>query len=57
MSVLFPFSTVQADVVFSFFSDYMLTSVLCSRGIGNHNVSAQEDEVNLAGAFCDSSVL
>lgn len=56
MTLPLPLRILQA-AAFSFFSDYTLTSVLCSRGSGNDNVFAQEDEVNLAGAFCDCSAL
>lgn len=36
-----------------FFPDYMLTFVLRWRGNADDNACAQEDKVNLAGAFCD----
>lgn len=35
----------------------MLTFVLRWKGNGDDNACAQEDKVNLAGAFCDCSAL
>lgn len=57
ISLSLPFRILQAAVFSFLFSDYVLTSVLCSRGNRNDNVSAQEDEVNLAGVIYDCSAL